>query len=225
MNNIHETAIIRGNVKIGKGNTIGAYTVIEGPIEIGDNNFISSHVVLGCSATDTKKIAPFGQNPMVKIGNNNIIREFCIVEQPCYEEFTVIGNNTFLMQGVHISHDACISDKVVITNTSVIAGIVKILEGANVAMGCTINQYVTIGQYCIVATGAACMKNVKPFSRYIPGKPISVNNYAIKKFGFEEYESEICDYVLKDIPANSEVIKEIIRQFENSVDHYGVKTY
>ena len=47
-------------------------------------------------------------------------------------------------------------------------------------MACTINQYTVIGQYSIVATNAACMKNVKPFSRYIPGKPLSVNYYAIK---------------------------------------------
>jgi hypothetical protein len=31
------------------------------------------------------------------------------------------------------------------------------------------------------------MKNQKPFSRYVPIKPISVKTYAIIKNGFEEY--------------------------------------
>ena len=93
------------------------------------------------------------------------------------------------MQGVHIPHDAQISNKVVITPMCVLAGITKILEGANLGMGCTINQYSVIGHYSIVAMGAAVMKNVKPFSRYIPNKPITINEYAIRKFGFQEYAS------------------------------------
>tara|TARA_R110001583_G_scaffold58103_1_gene173444 strand:+ start:16822 stop:17508 length:687 start_codon:yes stop_codon:yes gene_type:complete len=225
MNKIHETVIIGENVKLGIGNTILPYTIIDGPIEIGNNNIIGPHCVIGCPPTDTKKIAPVGENPMVKIGNNNIIREFCVIEQPCYEEYTIIEDNVFIMQGVHLSHDVHIKSKAVITNTSVLAGIVKVLEGANIAMGCTINQFTTIGQYSIVATGAACMKNVKPFSRYIPGKPVSVNRYAIEKYGFKEYEDEIMNYVLDDVPVKSNTLKEVIDKFDYWVMKYGHKTY
>ncbi|WP_321298656.1 hypothetical protein [Marinifilum fragile] len=225
MNSIHKTAIIGENVKIGEGNTILPYTIIEGPVVIGNNNTIGPHCVIGCEATDTKKITPVGNEPKVIIGDNNIIREFCVIEQPCYEEFTIVENDVFMMQGVHISHDVHLKSKSVITNMSVLAGIVKVLDGANIAMGCSVNQYTTIGQYSIVATGAACMKNVKPFSRYIPGKPISVNTYAIKKYGFSEYTEEIQDYVLNDVPVKSNVLKDIIDEFNSWVLKYGHKTY
>ena len=100
-----------------------------------------------------------------------------------------------------------------ITPMCVLAGISKVLEGANLGMGATINQYNVIGQYSIVATGAAAMKNVKPFSRFIPNREISVNTYAIKKYGFERYIDEITDYVLKDIYPKSDKIKAIVDEF------------
>jgi len=224
-NKIHPTAIIGENVKLGRNNTVGAYTIIEGPIEIGDNNLIGSHVILGCAPTDTKHVDYGYTYPIVKIGNNNVIREYSLIEQPCYEEETIIGNHVFIMQGVHVSHDCHVSDNSVLTNMSVLAGLVKILEGANVAMGCTINQYTVIGHYSIVATNAACMKNVKPFSRYIPNKPNSVNYYAIKKYGFEEYTEEIENYVLQNIHPRSARITEIIDEFNHWVDKYGHDTY
>lgn len=224
-NNIHPTAIIGKDVVLGNNNIIGPYTIIDGPIVIGDNNVIGSHVVLGCGATDTKKVDFGYSNPIIKIGNNNIIREFSLIEQPCYEEQTIVGDNVFIMQGVHISHDCHIYDNSVITNMSVVAGIVKILDGANIAMGCTINQYTVIGQYSIVATNSACMKNVKPFSRYIPGKPTSVNSYAIKKYGFEDYTEEIENYVLNNLDPTSPKIVEIIDKFNFWVNKYGHKTY
>ena len=127
-NIIHPTALIGHDVELGNNNVIGPYTIIEGKVCIGDNNVIGPHVVIGCSPTDTKHIDIQFDNPKVLIGNNNEIREFSLIEQPCYEEFTIVGNNVFIMQGVHLSHDVHINDRAVITNSSVLAGIVKILE-------------------------------------------------------------------------------------------------
>lgn len=224
-NKIHPTAIIGKNVEMGYGNVILPYTIIEGNVRIGNNNVIGPHVIVGCPATDTKHVDYGYENPCVCIGNDNEIREFSLIEQPCYEEHTIIGNNVFIMQGVHISHDVWVRDKAVITNTSVLAGIVKVLEGANIAMACTINQYTVIGQYSIVATNSACMKNVRPFSRYIPGKSVSVNKYALEKYGLMEYYDEIEDYVLRNIPPHSEKISSIVDEFDKWVAKYGHQTY
>lgn len=223
-NIIHPTAIIGQDVVLGKNSKIGAYSIIEGNTVIGDNNMIGPHVILGCESTDTKHIDRDG-NFKLLIGNNNIIREFSVVELPCYEDLTIIGNDVFIMQGVHISHDVHINNNAVITNTSVIAGVVKILEGANISMACTINQYTVIGQYSIAATNAAVMKNIKPFSRYIPNKPNSVNYYAIEKYGFEEFTEEIEKYVLENqYPKNLKLL-DIVAEFDFWVNKYGHKTY
>lgn len=224
-NKIHPTVIIGKEVEMGRGNTILPYTIIEGKVQIGNNNVIGPNVVIGCPATDTRHVDLKFEDSRVIIGNNSVIREFSVVEQPCYEEYTIIEDEVFIMQGVHVSHDVHVNRKCVITNTSVIAGIVKILEGANIAMACTLNQFVTIGQYSIVATNVACMKNVRPFSRYIPGRPVSVNEYAIEKFGFTAYCEEIRDYVLNGVIPHSRVVSDIIDEFDYWVAKYGKQTY
>lgn len=224
-NRIHETAIIGPDVVLGTGNEIGPYAVIMGNTIIGDNNYIGSHTAIGVLPTDTKRTNMEFPNPHLEIGDNNIIREFSVVEQPCYEAISRIGNNCFLMQGVHLSHDNILQDDVVITNQCVLGGIAKILRGADLGMGCTINQYTIVGHYSIVATGAPCMKNVKPFSRYIPNRPLSVNKYAIEKYGFNDYIDEITAYVLENIYPSSDCIRGIVEEFNKWTSRYGRDTY
>ena len=47
INLIHQTARLYTNVKLGKGNFIGAYTVIGNDVQIGDFNMIQSYTVIG----------------------------------------------------------------------------------------------------------------------------------------------------------------------------------
>lgn len=47
---IHQTARLLTNVKVGKGNFIGAYTVIGNDVVIGDYNMIQSYTVIGHDA-------------------------------------------------------------------------------------------------------------------------------------------------------------------------------
>ena len=47
---IHQTARLLTNVKLGKGNFIGAYTVIGNDVVIGDYNMIQSYTVIGHDA-------------------------------------------------------------------------------------------------------------------------------------------------------------------------------
>jgi UDP-N-acetylglucosamine acyltransferase len=216
MNEIHPTAIIGSDVILGRGNRILPYTIILGPTEIGNENIIGPHVVIGSPGQDTRNPRYDSSNSFIKIGNRNIIREFTAIQKPCYETITVLGDDVFLMQSVHIPHDAQIGNKVVITPMCVLAGLTRLLEGSNIGMGATINQYCVIGQYSIVATGSAVMKNVKPFSRYIPNKPISVNDYAIKKFGFEDFREEIEAYVKEGVLPKSQPINLIIDNFNHA---------
>ena len=224
-NEIHQTVIIEGDVKLGTGNKILPNCVIYGPVEIGDNNIIGPNVVIGTPGQDTRNRYYDSSKCRIKIGNRNIIREFSAIQKPCYEDITLIGDDVFIMQSVHIPHDAHLYNKVVVTPMTVLAGIAKILEGANLAIGCSVNQRVVVGQYSIAAAGSAVMKNIKPFSRYIPNKPISINKYAISKYGFQEYEAEIEDYVLRNVRPTSAKLIAIIDKFDKWVVKYGLATY
>jgi len=225
MNQIDKTAIIEGDVKMGTGNVILPFTYIRGPVIIGSNNIIGPHVAIGTPGQDTRNPRYFCDDKLIEIGDNNIIREFTGIQKPAYENLTKLGSGIYLMQSVHIPHDAIIEDDVVITPMVAMAGIVRILKASNIGMGATINQKNVIGQYSIVATGASAMKKVLPFSRYIPGKPISVNSYAVKKFGFEEYSDEISKYVLEGVTPKSEPILKVVEHYNKIASQSKLETY
>lgn len=213
-NEIHPTAVIVGDVKLGRGNKILPYCVLEGPLEIGDNNVIGPHVTIGTPGENSREPLYDATEKRIVIGNNTVIREFSTVQKPCFTDTTKIGSDVFLMHGVHIPHDAILEDKVVFAPLVVIGGSSIILQGANLGISATLHQNTVVGQYSIVAMGAVITKNVKPFSKQIPGKPPSVNEYALKKFGFEGYSDEINSYVLHGNHPTSERIREVISHYE-----------
>ena len=214
MNKIHESVILLGDIELGINNEILPYTVLIGPLKIGDNNWIGPNVVIGTPGEDTKNSRHDSSKKQIEIGSGNIIREHVAIQKPCYQEITSIGNDNFLMHGAHVPHDAILFGNVTLAPNVVVGGLSRLLTGCNIGMGATIHQNSIIGHYSIVATNSAAIKNVKPFSRFIPGKPISVNFYAIKKFGFEKFEEEIINYVMKDIRPVSQVVLSLVEEFE-----------
>lgn len=213
-NNIHPTAIIGPEVVLGDGNDIGPYTVIYGPTEIGNGNLIGPHVTIGTPGQDTRNPRYDSSRCRIRIGNDNIIREYTAVQKPCYREITEIKNRVHLMQGVHVPHDAIIHDDVVITPLVALGGISVLLPGVNIALGCTVHQYSVLGHYAIAGMGAAVIKNIPPFGKYVPGKPVGVNHYAIDKFGFEAEREEIVAYLLSQQRPVSPRLLVIVEEFE-----------
>lgn len=213
-NNIHPTCIIEGDIDLGINNVILPNSIIYGPTKIGNNNIIGPNAIIGTPGQDTRNPRYDSSNSYIEIGNNNIIREFTAIQKPCYKDITKIGNDIFLMQSVHIPHDAVIGDKVSIAPMCVLAGLTTLFTGASISIGVTIHQHSVIGHYSMIAMGAAVTKNVKPFSIYIPKNPLRVNEYAIEKFGFAQYKDEITDYVLKNIKPQSTEVLFVIAEFE-----------
>lgn len=213
MNKIHPTVVIEGDVKIGENNEILPYTILYGPLEIGDDNIIGPHVVIGSPGQDTRNPRYDSRDKKIRIGCRNIIREFSAIQKPCYNEITWLGDDIYIMQSVHVPHDAIIENKSVLTPMVAMGGIVRLLEGCNIGVGASIHQYSVVGQFSIVAMGASLMKNLRPFSRYIPGKPLSVNDYAVEKFGFQDVYQEIEQYVLKGVSPNTERLSKIVERF------------
>jgi UDP-N-acetylglucosamine acyltransferase len=214
-NEIHPSVILEGNVELGTGNVVGPNCVLIGPLSIGDRNLIGPNVVIGTPGQDTRNPRHDSRNRPIVIGDDNIIREFSAIQKPVYTDNpTRLGNRIYVMQGVHIPHDARLEDHVTLTPNVVLAGMATIMTGATLALGVTVAQRIVIGPFSIVAMGAAVTKNIRPFSRYIPGKPITVNSYMIEKHHFEDSRAEIEAYVLSGSRPTTPEIKEIISDYE-----------
>ncbi len=224
-NRIHPTAILQGEIQLGDDNEIGPYSVLYGPLTLGHRNWIGPHVTIGTPGQDTRNPHYDSSQSPIAIGNDCIIREYTAIQKPCYGDVTKLGDRVFLMQSVHVPHDAVLDDDVVITPMVVMGGIVRVLRGANLAVGSSLHQYSVVGHYSIVAMGAAVTKNVKPFARYIPGKPLSVNEYAIKKFGFADVAAEIAAYIERGERPTAPRLVAMIDEFEQACIKSGRPAY
>ena len=98
------------NVIIEEGTWIGSnVTILEGA-RIGKNCRIFPGAVISAIPQDLKFS---GEDTIVKIGNNVIIREFTTINRGTKASYeTVVGDNTLLMAYVHVAHDCVVGNNV-----------------------------------------------------------------------------------------------------------------
>ena len=147
---------------IGKNTEIGAFSIIEENVTIGDNCIIANNVLIKKNTVigNNCKIhagAIIGDDPQdikfsrsikskVKIGNNNIIREYCTIHRSTEENsITMIGDNVILANAVQA------------------AGFVAIDDNAVVGGLTPIHQFCKIGKFSFIGGGLRIVQDVPPY--------------------------------------------------------------
>lgn len=148
---IHRTAIVHDNVKLGKGNIIGAYSVI------GSNGEIRKPDDFNGTIKDFQE----SFEGSVWIGDDNVISELVTIQRPKEKEATYIGHRNILMAHSHIGHNAYIGNGTEICSGAVIGGYAIIKNGAKIKLNATIRNRVIVGINSIVGFASAVAKAVK----------------------------------------------------------------
>ncbi len=173
-------SFIGPNVKIGGKTVIGASAVIDGYTTIGKNNRIFTGAVIGSITQDLKYK---GEKSYVKIGDNNIIREYVTVNMGTSKDSsTMVGNNVLLMAYSHVAHDCIIKDGAIVANCGTLAGYVTIEEKAVIGGLTGIHQFVRIGRLAIIGGCSKVVQDVAPYSN-CDGHPLKV--YGLNTVGLE----------------------------------------
>ncbi len=189
---IHPSTVINGDVTIEDGVEIGPYCLIQGTVtikkgcvveghvtlgsrhgvlEIGENNHFSPGAVIGGPPQDiTYKTEP----TRLKIGNNNVFREFSTVNIATSkgDKETTIGNNNYFMAYTHVGHDCKIGNNVVIANDSHLGGHTTIEDGVVIGGLSAFNQFTRVGRGAFIAGSSIVNKDIPPFCR-------AQGNYAV----------------------------------------------
>lgn len=205
---IHPTAVIDPSARLGENVSIGPYSIIGANVEIGDGTWIGPHVVIqGPSIIGrNNKIFQFnsiGEVPQdkkfaeedetwFKMGDNNVIREFCTFNRGTVQDggVTEVGNNNWIMAYVHLAHDCIVKNDTIFANGASLAGHVTV--GNHVVMGgfALVYQFVTIGDYAICGFSSGVKNDVPPYSMVdgMPAKAVSINREGLKRQQFSKEE-------------------------------------
>ncbi len=208
-------AVIGEQVKIGPETTVGAHAVIEGRTEIGARNQIFPGAAIGLEPQDLKYD---GSVSFVKIGDDNIIREYVTINRATgLGEVTEIGNGNLLMAYVHVAHNCAIADRVVISNSVSLAGHVHIESRAVIGGVLGIHQFVHIGRMAMVGGMSRIDRDVPPYM-LVEGNPSrvrSLNLVGIKRAGLTSADASHLKQAFRLLYRSGLTLNNAIAQLES----------
>ena len=156
--------ILREGVHIKNGTKLVSNVIIEGKTEIGENCTVYPFTSLGFPPQDLKYK---GEKTGLKIGNNNIIREYTTIHRASVggDGITTIGDNNFFMAYVHIAHDCKIGSSVIMSNVATLAGHVIIEDHAYIGGIVAVHQFTRIGAYSMVGGFSGIGQDIPPYTK------------------------------------------------------------
>ena len=171
-------SIVRAQVRIGAGTTIGPHCVIEGRTTVGRDNRIFQFCSIGAVPQD-KKYA--GEPTELQIGDRNEIREFCTFNLGTAQDagITRLGDDNWVMAYVHLAHDVQVGNHTVLANNATLAGHVHVGDWVTVGGLTGVHQFVKIGAHAFLGFSSAVTQDVPPYMM-VDGNPLAVRGFNIE---------------------------------------------
>lgn len=229
MAQVHPSAVLDESVQLGQDVKIGPNCVIDKGVSIGDGCVLQANVVIGANVKIGKNNRFFansaiGGKPQIltlepddeigglTIGDNNVFREQVTIHPSMYKgELTQVGNDNFLMIGVHIGHDCVLEDKLVLSNYVQISGHSKIGTGAWLSGMVVTHQFITVGKWCYATGLAGLNHDVPPFvivSGHYPPVVRSINKRGLNRAGLNEQQQTNIFDAFKKLYRNGQPLLE-----------------
>jgi len=198
---IHPSAMVEPGSNLGVEVHVGPYAIIEAGCVIGDYCEIRAHAVI-CKGTlmgphnqvgygavigaEPQDYGYKGGRSWVEIGSGNKIREYVTIHRASTEgTATSIGNDNFLMGGVHVGHDVEIGNRAILANNTLLSGYVKVEDGAFLGGATIVHQHTRIGRLAITRGGTRLGKDVPPFFMATDTNEVSgINRIGLRRAGF-----------------------------------------
>lgn len=200
---IHPSAIVAPGARLGRDVSIGPYSIVDGEASLGDGVVLGPGVVvtgrtsIGAGSQlfagvvvggPPQDISYRGEPVSVSIGERNILREHVTVHAgtPKGRAHTAIGDDCYLMAGVHVGHDCIVGNKVILSNNVLLAGHASVGDHVLIGGGAAIVQRVRIGAHAFISGLSGVTKDVVPFAYVIGhrGRLDKLNLVGLKRRGF-----------------------------------------
>jgi len=182
-------SVIGPDVTIGEGTQVGPQVIIDGVTTIGENNRIFGQANLGGAPQD---LSYEGEPTRLEIGDRNTIREFVTINRGTVKGggLTRTGSDCLLMACCHVAHDCEIGDGAMLANNVLLAGHVEVCGGAIINGAAAAHQFVTIGRNAYVGGLTRMVQDVPPFmvQEGHPSRVRKVNIVGLERAGHSREE-------------------------------------
>jgi len=201
-------AIVDPQAKIGRGVTIGPFSIVGSNVSLGDGCRLMSNVVIdghttvgtGCEfypgcviGMPPQDLKYMGEVTYLEIGAHNVFREHVTVH-PGTENggsYSRIGENNMFLVGVHIAHDCHVEDHCIFANNVALAGHVHVESHVTFGGDTGVHHFVTIGKHAFVGGMSRIVQDVPPFMIVVatrgPRSEIRmINGVGLQRQGFSE---------------------------------------
>ena len=176
-----KNVLVGKKCKIGKNTIIGSNTIIEHNVSIGDGCIIGSQIVIRNSIVGNNVVIQdgckiglkgFGFIPLmgknlrfphigkVIIKNKAEIGANCTIDRGSINN-TIIGENTFLDNQVHVAHNIKIGDNCMIAGQVGFAGSSIIGNGVSIGGQAGVSGHLKIGNNVKIGGGSGVVKDIK----------------------------------------------------------------
>ena len=241
MSLIHPTAIIDSNARIADDVQVGAYcvigadvtigagcilephVVISGPTVIGENNHFYPFGSIGAAPQDKKFVA--SDVTRLVIGHRNMFRENVTINRGTVQDRseTTIGDDNWVMAGVHIAHDCVIGNHVIFANAVALAGHVTVHDWAILGGYTLVHQFCHIGQHSFCGMGSVISQDVPNFVT-VSGNlavPRGLNLEGLKRRGFDKEQINIIKKSYRALYRSGNRLETAINEIESLNDEKG----
>jgi len=178
---IHPAAVVEPGAKLAEDVEIGAQAYVGAEVELASGVVLRPHAHVTGRTTigEGSRVFPFavlgeepqdhsfsGESTELVIGRRTTIREHAVIHVGTRKGggCTRIGDDTMVMNGVHIGHDGQVGSHVIIASLCAIAGHVRIEDYAVVGGLTGIHQFARVGESAMVAATSAVSQDVPPFA-------------------------------------------------------------
>jgi UDP-N-acetylglucosamine acyltransferase len=181
-------SVIEGPVKLGTGVKVGGHAWISGNTSIGEGSDIGWGAVIGVDPQDLHFDPTCGSG--VVIGARNTLREYVTVHRGSKAgSDTVMGEDNFLMTGVHLAHDVRLGDGNILANNVLLGGHVAVGNKAFLGGTACFHQFVKVGDLAMVQGLTAVSQDVPPYCiAYGINQLAGLNSVGLKRAGLSVEE-------------------------------------
>ena len=157
-NEIHSTAIVHPNVRMGKGNAVCEFSIIGPEVVMGDNNYIGPGCYIGLKPESREFFTTYLGK--VQIGSNNRFYKQVTIDGST-DKTTIIMDNCEFLKNAHVGHDAYIWDEVSLRCNAAIGGFCEIHKGVIIGLNASVHQRVEVPKNVSIGMNSCVNRKAK----------------------------------------------------------------